>query len=179
VATTLGHALVGVRSGAPELLSQFWLFPGIGQGTGTAVEIGTDSATMQACDAVAGPLEGMAPWIRKSSGMVGLDGNRLIAAWGAYLFDIDVARPDAPEVRNDLRTWMPIGELNVDRWGQRAYGLGGLGAHDVYPVFELRDNALSLGPEHDVGAWVDRRDAASWSAFVRKNGRVVVAEVLR
>ncbi len=93
--------------------------------------------------------------------------------------DIDVSDPEVPHVRNVLRAGLPIGELRADRWGQRVYGVADTGPRAVYPAVDLRGEALLLGPEHDVAPWVKRRDGDRWSAFVRGNGRVVVAEVMR
>ncbi len=183
VQTTFAFVIVGGEPDAPlSPLSTSVLVPA-GHGHGRAFSIGSDARTVAACrafDREPGEIEELS----RSSAVTSAGASRALVAWGDTLFDLDVSRPEAPEVRSALRLAEPLSALRADETGGRIYGLSRDGSlapghcnRDDAPIFDLRGVVLERSGQHDVPTWVLRRENGDVRVRVSRFG-VDVAEVV-
>jgi hypothetical protein len=90
--------------------------------------------------------------------LAAVNGARLLFASGPLIVDIDTHEPTAPALRSSTSLPQPLRALRVDPLGGRAYGVSSSEKHQ--PLFDLRGTTLQPAGTHEVGAWVERRDAS-------------------
>ncbi len=157
VMTPLGLAIVGGGLDSELRVHSMSLLVPLGP-HGKLIPLHVDPSKVWACK-LANKFGHFAGFLKGVTAVAAVDGGRVLVANGKHLFDVDTSNSAEPELRGVTHLKKPLSALRADATGGRAYGVGAPPKHR--PVFDLRGATVAPNGNHNIRAWVTRRDSGN------------------